>query len=79
MIFQRTNFNTLLHIHPLLVNVLVKKFPRRQILGKQSVVRLRNNRGSCVFHVRGDVTTVYSDHVTRVICRFDRRANRLAG
>jgi hypothetical protein len=33
----------LLHVHPLLGNGLVNKFPRRQILGKQSVARLRNN------------------------------------
>jgi hypothetical protein len=32
-----------LHVHLLLGNGLVKKFPRRQILGKQSVARLRNN------------------------------------
>jgi hypothetical protein len=34
----------LLHVHPLLGNVLVNKFPRTQILGKESIVRLRNNR-----------------------------------
>jgi hypothetical protein len=34
----------LLHAHPLLGNVLVNNFPRRQILDKQSVARLRNNR-----------------------------------
>jgi hypothetical protein len=34
----------LLHAHPLLGSVLVNKFPRRQIVGKQSVARLRNNR-----------------------------------
>jgi hypothetical protein len=33
----------LLHVHPLLGRGLVNKFPRRQILGKQSVARLRNN------------------------------------
>jgi hypothetical protein len=33
----------LLHVHPLLGNGLVNKFPRKQILGKQSVARLRNN------------------------------------
>jgi hypothetical protein len=68
-----------LHIHPLLGNVLVNKFPRRQILGKESVARLRNNRRSCVFRVRGDVTTVDSDDVTCVSCPSDRPANRLAG
>jgi hypothetical protein len=36
----------LLHVHPLLGNGLVNKFPRRQILGKQSVGKLRNNRGT---------------------------------
>jgi hypothetical protein len=56
----------LLHVHPLLGNVLINKFSRIQILGKQSVVRLRSNRGSCVFRVRGDVTTVDNDHVTYV-------------
>jgi hypothetical protein len=34
----------LLHVHPLLGSGLAKKFPRRQILGKQSVPRSRNNR-----------------------------------
>jgi hypothetical protein len=33
----------LLHVHPLLGNGSVKKFPRKQILGKQSVATLRNN------------------------------------
>jgi hypothetical protein len=33
----------MLHVHPLLGNGLVDKFQRRQILGKQSVARLRNN------------------------------------
>jgi hypothetical protein len=41
----------LLHVHPLLGNVLVNRFPRRQILSKQCVARLRNNRGGCVFYV----------------------------
>jgi hypothetical protein len=35
--------NILLHVYPLLGNGLVNKFPRRQILGKQSVAGLRNN------------------------------------
>jgi hypothetical protein len=34
----------LLYTHPLLGNALINKFPRRQILGKQSVARSRNNR-----------------------------------
>jgi hypothetical protein len=33
----------LLHVHPLLGNGLVNKFPRSQIVSKQSVARLRNN------------------------------------
>jgi hypothetical protein len=41
----------LLHVHPLPGNELVNKFPRRQILGKQFVARLRNNRESCVYYV----------------------------
>jgi hypothetical protein len=40
-----------LHVYPLLGNELVKKFQRRQILGKKSVARLRNNRGGCIFYV----------------------------
>jgi hypothetical protein len=36
----------LLHVHPLLGNVLVNEFPRRQ-----SVARLRNNKGGCVVYV----------------------------
>jgi hypothetical protein len=43
--------NILLHVQPLLGNVLENKFPRRQILGKQAVTRLRNNRWGCVFYV----------------------------
>jgi hypothetical protein len=31
----------LLHVHSLLGIVLVNKFPQRQILGKQSIARLR--------------------------------------
>jgi hypothetical protein len=58
-----------LHVYPLLGNVLVNKFPRRQILGKESVDRSRNSRGSCVFRFRGDVTTVDSDHVKCVYYR----------
>jgi hypothetical protein len=41
----------LLHVHPLLGNELVNEFLRRQILGKQSVARLQNNRGGCIFYV----------------------------
>jgi hypothetical protein len=33
-----------LYVHPLLGNGLVNKFPRRQIFGKQSVARSRNNK-----------------------------------
>jgi hypothetical protein len=44
-------FKILLHVHPLQGNVLVNKFPRRQILGKQSVARLRNKKLACVFYV----------------------------
>jgi hypothetical protein len=41
----------MLHVHELLGNVLVNKFSRREILGKQSVARLCNNRRGCVFYV----------------------------
>jgi hypothetical protein len=57
----------MLHVHPLLGNVLVNKFPRRQILGKQSVAGVRNNVTSCGFRVCGDVTIIDSDHM---ICFF---------
>jgi hypothetical protein len=40
----------ILHVHPLLGNRLLNKFPRRQILGKQSVARLRRIWGGCVFY-----------------------------
>jgi hypothetical protein len=40
----RAPLKILLHVHQLLANVLVNKFPRRQILGTQPVARLRNNR-----------------------------------
>jgi hypothetical protein len=41
----------LLHVHPLVGNGLVNKFPRRQILVKQPFASLRNSRGGCVFCV----------------------------
>jgi hypothetical protein len=47
----------LLHVHPLLGNGLVNKFPRRQILGKQSVARSGNNR-----------TNVYSSSIAYYMC-----------
>jgi hypothetical protein len=34
---------TMLYVHPLLGNGLIKQFLRRQIIGKQSIARLRNN------------------------------------
>jgi hypothetical protein len=43
-LFPHSQCNILLHVHPLLGNGLVNKFPRIQILGKQSVTRLCNNR-----------------------------------
>jgi hypothetical protein len=43
--------NTLLLVHPLLGNVLVNKFLRREILGKQSIARLDNNGRRCIFYV----------------------------
>jgi hypothetical protein len=52
----------LIHVQPLLGNGLVSKFPRRQILGKQSVARPRNNR-----------TNAYSSFL-----RNNQRANGLA-
>jgi hypothetical protein len=36
-----------LHVHTLLGNELANEFPRRQIFGKQSVAKLRNNIGGC--------------------------------
>jgi hypothetical protein len=42
----------MLHVHPLLRNGLVNKFPRRQILGKQFIAGLRNNSDNrSVFNV----------------------------
>jgi hypothetical protein len=43
LLFNCTNI--LWHINALPCNRFVNKFPRREILGKQSVARLRNNRG----------------------------------
>jgi hypothetical protein len=34
----------MLHVHPLLGNRMVNKFPLKQILGKQSIAGSRNNR-----------------------------------
>jgi hypothetical protein len=58
--------NILLLVQPLLGNELANKFRRREILGKQSIAMLCNNtsRGSRVFRVRVEVTTVDSDHMT---------------
>jgi hypothetical protein len=36
------------HVNTLACNGLVNKFPRRQILGKQSVAKLRNSRGMTI-------------------------------
>jgi hypothetical protein len=49
----------LLHVHPLLGNGLVNKFPRSQILAKQSVARLHNNSGNrrSVFNVVCAITS----------------------
>jgi hypothetical protein len=58
-----TVWYVLLHVYPLLGNGLVKKFPRRQILGKQSVARSRNNK-----------TNAYSSLLGN-----NQRANGLAG
>jgi hypothetical protein len=41
----------LLYVRSLLGNVLVNKFPRKQILGNQSVASLRNNGWGCVFYI----------------------------
>jgi hypothetical protein len=41
----------MLYVYPLLGNMLLNKFLRRQILGKESVARLYNNRGDCVLYV----------------------------
>jgi hypothetical protein len=60
----------MLHVHPLLGNVLVNKFPRKEILGNQSVAKLCNNKGSYVFRVHDDVTTVDGGHVICVYYRF---------
>jgi hypothetical protein len=48
---QNSSLYILLHVHSLLGNVLINKFPRREILGKQSVAMLRNNKEGCVFYV----------------------------
>jgi hypothetical protein len=47
-----------LYTRTLLSNGLVNEFPRRQTLGKQSVARLRKNRGGCVFPCRPRQATV---------------------
>jgi hypothetical protein len=44
MLEKSVSVYMLLHVHPLLGNGVVNKFPRRQILGKESVARSRNNR-----------------------------------
>jgi hypothetical protein len=45
-----------LHVLPLLEKVFGKQVPAKTDFCTQSVARLRNNRGGCVFRVRGDVT-----------------------
>jgi hypothetical protein len=44
-------FQILLHVHLLLGNGLVNKFPRRELLGKHSVDRLPKDKEGCVFYV----------------------------
>jgi hypothetical protein len=59
----------MLHVHPLLGNVLVNKLPRRQILGKESDAGLRNNRGGCFLPCpRWRQAAVDGGHVTCVSC-----------
>jgi hypothetical protein len=48
---QTSSLYILLHVCPLLGNGLVNIFPRRQILGEESVARLSNNTGGGVFYV----------------------------
>jgi hypothetical protein len=48
----------------------------RQQLRKHG--QTRNNRGSFVFRIRVDVTTVDNYHVACIFCRSDRRSNRFA-
>jgi hypothetical protein len=48
----------MLYVHPLLCNGLVNKFAQRQILSKQSIASLHNNRGGCVFYVICDTPSV---------------------
>jgi hypothetical protein len=55
----------LLHVHPLLGDVLINEFPRRQLLGKQSVARLRNNKGGCIFYVVAPCPALVTDQWTR--------------
>jgi hypothetical protein len=53
-VWYERGYNTafiFLHVHPLPGNVFVNKFPRRPILGKQSVARLFSNREGCVFYL----------------------------
>jgi hypothetical protein len=58
----------------LLGNGLVKEFPRTEILGKESIARLRNNRGGCVFYViratpsTSDGSMNSQSDMTRVLC-----------
>jgi hypothetical protein len=61
----------LLHVHPLLGKVLVNKFLWRQILGKQSVARLRNNsdnRRSIFYIVRAATIAMqwFGKHVSTI-------------
>jgi hypothetical protein len=50
-----TRFYTITCTHPLLGNGLVNKLPRRQILGKQSVDRSRNNRTNVYSSLKGNI------------------------
>jgi uncharacterized membrane protein YfbV (UPF0208 family) len=49
-LYRTTKLSIMLHVQPLLGNVLVNKFPQIHILGKQAVVRLRNNSSNCAFY-----------------------------
>jgi hypothetical protein len=62
--FKNKLFNIILiHVHPFLGNVLINEFPRRQILGKQSLLGYATIE-KAVF----SISSAPSSSRTRVLC-----------
>jgi hypothetical protein len=57
------SFFILLHVHPMLGNGLVNNFPRRQILGKQSIAWSRKNKTNVYSSLLGNDQREWTDEI----------------